>query len=392
MLEYFAKISDELGRRCDTLLCDIRSGSSSFFSSYRSLVECFVKTVTENSPHREKYEQKSLTYMLCSDELSEHLKDTVGIDANAHKKIKNYILKINRQVHEREKELDDELLKSYLYALYDFTVPYARGLGIEVSPLTDEKILDNFMADAERVFRADEKQKSLEDVVSRFSKYMDFFDEEIEEKEENLLEEVKASSSKYLAYLGKSSDYSESVMRLLILCAVTVVASALGTLVTSLEVGVYNIFTLADNLFALRMILFAFRLTKTGNIVKLWDAEDLMPMDFVYNLPVKLNKYKVMFVFASIFVGFNIFMFAFDETVFPLVTVSYILTSVAFIIAAALILRDAPKFYRCYRAFAYKYKDASQIYVFFEVPLEGKRLTLDEYKEIYGAKEIKIPK
>ena len=138
MLEYLDIISKELGERRATLITNARAGSSSFYASFRSLCEEFTKHALRQG-RIELSEGARISLVLSRADVIEYFVSLGGTETDIEK-IKNYILKINKQLHDKEKPFDTELAVKYVSALYNFTSPFAAAMGLKTTAPTAEQI------------------------------------------------------------------------------------------------------------------------------------------------------------------------------------------------------------------------------------------------------------
>lgn len=171
MLEYFDKLSSELKERRITLITNIRAGSSSFFAAYRSLCEEFTRHAL-NAGGYEIGKGAKISIVLSRTEVREYFSD-LGTNEESVEKIKNYILKINKQLHEKEKPFDTELTVKYVSALYRFTAPFANAAGIMTEAPSDDDIRaickthgDIESARAEVMRRSEEMFSEIKDTIA----------------------------------------------------------------------------------------------------------------------------------------------------------------------------------------------------------------------------------
>ncbi len=128
MFGYFIEFDIEVYNRYATLENNLRSASNSFYDSYRATVESFLKYV------RNKYNvntdgRDGIQALLNNDNLLQVLYNA-GIEQKNVAKVKDYILKINKHIHKKEKSISFELVVDYLNTLYDFTSPFAYFIGV----------------------------------------------------------------------------------------------------------------------------------------------------------------------------------------------------------------------------------------------------------------------
>ena len=415
MFEYFSDISGELGKRYDTLLMDLRSGSNSFFASYRALVECFVKTVVSDSPYKESHREKTLMHIISSTEISEYMRETVGIPQTAHQKVKNYILKINKQLHDREKEFDDEFAKSYLFALYDFTAPYAHYLGINTTPVTEVDILDAFMADSEAYAQAlatgAENSEAILEGIGHIDVQMSELRDNIKSlsntraaesnapqdssETERLIDDIRKLSDLYNVYFGSRNDYLRQKICCILLSFFIIAAGALNTYVSFKAHEFYSPFAIPENLWHITVIFFMFKLIRTSYAMPHAKAFFIMPVEFGPLFPKKISKkYRIIMRFVVTSLVFHLIIFEYENlTRLPYIR-WYIVISLAIIIASYALLHAARRMYLEYFALAHRLTAPhSKSFVLFEVPALDKYFSEEEYtKNIYGGKKIRYPK
>jgi len=165
MFEYFAELDNNLYNRFKTLEKNMRSASNSFYDSYREVVEEFCKVVCRNSGLNADGNTR-LNNLINSDAFCTVLL-CCGTDDEDIKKIKNYVLKINKHVHSKEKEINFEQTVNYLKTLHSFTEKYCLSKGIVVKPV-DLNEIQALYSEYEKEFEI--KQR----FDKRFSEYEEF--------------------------------------------------------------------------------------------------------------------------------------------------------------------------------------------------------------------------
>ena len=209
MLEYLDKLSPELKERRITLITNVRAGSSSFYTAYRSLCEEF----TRHALRAGGFDIDSgarISLVLSRPEVIEYFEE-LGAAADGVEKIRNYVLKINKHLHEKEKPFDTELTVKYIRALYVFTSPFAKASGITVTPPDDDAIRSickthgdiesaraEVMQKSEQMFHEikdtiDDRFQSIDDTMQKMQSSLDEFiaREEDERKQRELEKKIE---------------------------------------------------------------------------------------------------------------------------------------------------------------------------------------------------------
>ena len=134
MFGYFVELDVELYNRYSTLENNLRSASNSFYDSYRSVIECFLKCIVKkfNLPLGNTVGFQAL---INDSGVLKVLYDS-GVDEDCINKIRDYVLKINKHIHKKEKNVSFETVVDYLNVLFDFTSPVAYHLGVVPKSVT----------------------------------------------------------------------------------------------------------------------------------------------------------------------------------------------------------------------------------------------------------------
>lgn len=143
MFEFVSNLSEPIQGRYDTLIRNIKSASNSFYDSYIDLLETLGKEIAENIEL--DLGDKTGGYVFRNKDVQTYLINTAHIEEQTLAKINDYILKINRHKHHKEKNVSLEAVLNYMRVLFDFLSNYARSMNIEVGESYDErKIADLF--------------------------------------------------------------------------------------------------------------------------------------------------------------------------------------------------------------------------------------------------------
>lgn len=119
MFEIIDELSEPIQGRYETLVRNIKSASNSFYDSYIDLLEEIGKDVAARNGV--DVDGKTAGYIFRNREFLEK----AGIEVPILEKINDYILKINKHKHRKEKEVSLESVISYMRALHDLLIPYA---------------------------------------------------------------------------------------------------------------------------------------------------------------------------------------------------------------------------------------------------------------------------
>ena len=121
-------ISATLSNRYLTLERNICAASNSFYDAYLDFLEEFVKTVA-HSARVESGMYESCGSLLGRDEVRYYLTADCAMDDLLYRKLQDYVLKVNRHKHRREKQVACETVLSYMEVLYRVVSAFSTGNG-----------------------------------------------------------------------------------------------------------------------------------------------------------------------------------------------------------------------------------------------------------------------
>lgn len=294
MLEYLDNISEELGRRRETLCKNIGSGSSSFYVSYRSLCEEYLRFVLTDGCFQIT-QKDNVTSLLSNDDIISYLTDKLKCEYATVAKIKNLILKINKQVHSHEKAFDDTLVVTYINTLYDFTAPFAHFKKIPTLPPSNDDIISACNSHEREVEEVREEceqnsREMLDDIKVFVDGRFDKIEEEIsiinehtkqeaerarrEENERLMLERartidyVKKNSNPINLYVPVTGDEFGDKKRRLIYLSLFILLSSVPHVILSVNIcDLYSTFTFLSNLWHLLILFFLRKLIFTKEAI-----------------------------------------------------------------------------------------------------------------------------
>ena len=404
MLEYIKDIDEELQKRYDTLYIDLCTGSSSFFAAYRSLCERLMKIIVDGSPMKEAYSGKTLTFMLSHSEVAAYLTDTLGIPSTAVQKIKDYVLKINKQIHSNEKDLTDTLAKSYMFALDAFLCPYALHLGLSPERITENDILDAFMSTPERIISSEAgNQRELSEIGDLLNEMHEMLAERSDKdsdggntKEDplpseikkaaadlnarNVVHQFKISATKHLLYFGSGEVFSEDKKRCLWLALSILISAVPITWLSILAAGIYTTYTLFENIWYIAAIFLTIGILRTHYSNNLYDAMDAMPAVFDGYLPYKVKRrYLVFLILASIATLLNIFMMCMSDQG-GIFTFLYSILAISNNVVSYILYYRLTELINCFAIVSYTDKAHNgKTVTFMEHVCSGQHYTAEEY-------------
>ena len=210
MLDYLSRLDPELERRVLTLKKDISAESNSFYDSYRALCECFLRTMLRQSGMPES-RGESISDILSREDVTRFFEGVLSVDPEDVKRLRSYVLKINRHVHDRQKDLSLEAVQKYVYALYEVSSPYASYMGISVTRPTAD--------DIEKLYASN--RINAQELKDELKKQFDIFNEKISGIEDKLKGEEPEKKPLDLK--------NPSVVKALVQGSDTYIASDLGT-------------------------------------------------------------------------------------------------------------------------------------------------------------------
>jgi len=338
MFEYFEDLDGELYRRWQTVECDIRSASSSFFASYRSLIECFIKTALKESDCDIKATD-NIGPLMRRDEVREYFVGALRVSESTFEKTSDRILKINRSVHKLQKDCTLEQVASYLDTLYDLTFTYALSKRLDPAPprrAEIEKLFNSHENEVNEVRKQGEKNSRdiLNDLKAHIDGKFDAIEDELdslraakeaEEKaqryaaqEEQIILEAKErrkrlqslcddeTASAYNLYVDFNDSFREKRKALIILTLISIGIALITTTLTTVALGFYSTFTLMLNIWDILVILLLYKLLKAKPTMPSLSFASLTPLDNVelinYTHPFSSLKtrYLVLLIIASV--------------------------------------------------------------------------------------------
>ena len=270
--------NDELSRRRETLLLDIRAGTDSFFDAFRSLSECFLKHLLAAAEHPFA-PNDGVGKLLRDGAVQTLLGEVYTIPKEAVAKLSDYILKINKHVHSREKQADKDGVFAYLLAFYRFSAPAASVLGATPTPPDPIAFDALFCSHAEEVKQA--KEAAEEKNARMFERILDRVDD-LERK----VTQPKAppvipirDCTQYFLSEQREDAHSASLSRMRMLYSAALILLGVFALCSLLAFGMLSLLFLIPAIY-LAFVLIALRSDCNGmpRVMECAEFEDCTPM------------------------------------------------------------------------------------------------------------------
>ena len=141
--------------RYKTVLENIKNASNSFYDSYNSLLEHFLRTICPNKT------RGSVSNIINDKENKSFLLETVGLSQKTYNKILDYALKLNKHKHNKENDVVIDPVLNHMKLFYDVVFSYAKYVKYTI-PSYDE----DYFIDIYNQFHEDKQDiKSVKDKV-----------------------------------------------------------------------------------------------------------------------------------------------------------------------------------------------------------------------------------
>lgn len=186
MEHIFSCCKEDVVSRYKTLLLNIESNSNSFFDSYLSLCEAFIRSVC-NIP-----EKGSLSTLLKNQTISSYLLNDLKLNKESYDKLCDYALKINKHKHANEHKITFEKIVSYFKPLYDLIRAYSLSINVDIGYF-DIKFLEN---------EYNKNSKEMNQINSKLDVILDRIDageeRDLYQKEQNQMYNSLVAKRKYM--------------------------------------------------------------------------------------------------------------------------------------------------------------------------------------------------
>ncbi|MCR5490708.1 MAG: hypothetical protein K6F32_01090 [Bacilli bacterium] len=149
MFDFLGEWNAAIKGRTDTLLRNIRSASNSFYDAYLDAVEEIAKDVAENKLDID-LSGRTGGYAIRNEEVADYLRKEAGVAPETLTKISDYILKINKHKHHREKNVSADTALNYMRVYFDLAASYARANGVPVKEEYDGAAMVSLFGQSER--------------------------------------------------------------------------------------------------------------------------------------------------------------------------------------------------------------------------------------------------
>ena len=320
MFGYFINFDADVFHRYSTLENNLRSASNSFYDSYRATVESFLKFI-KNKYNISNGGRDGIQSLFNNDELLRFLY-TAGVEERAISKVKDYILKINKHIHKKEKELGFEIVVDYLNALYDLTAPVAYFMGQTPKRITLDEI-QKLYAEYETNLKAQNMfHENLEDCIDK--KFEEFKDSMNSKNKEPQISMQKAreyflnNSNKTLIYRGEDSDFSFFKLVYTLSLSLFLLLSFIQLYLMFAYERVMFVYDLPINIVYAMLFARIFFLKKEMNPLSLdtYSMYSVMPIGPLWTLDGIKKRYIGFGILSLVIFVFDL-SFSFEEKVLP---------------------------------------------------------------------------
>ncbi len=110
-------LNQDLLKRYKTVIGTIETPSETFYDAYNNFIEQLLKSVCDKE--NLSYPRGSIISLIDNKIIKEYLISNMNINVSLLNKLKDYALKINKHKHYNEKQLDIEIIISYMTYLYE---------------------------------------------------------------------------------------------------------------------------------------------------------------------------------------------------------------------------------------------------------------------------------
>ena len=122
--------------RYKTVLENIKNASNSFYDSYNSLLEHFLRTICPNNV------KGSITNIIKDEENAIFILEVVGFNQKFYNKLLDYALKLNKHKHNKEKDVDIDSVLNYMKLFYDVVYTYAKYVKYTIPSFDEDYFID----------------------------------------------------------------------------------------------------------------------------------------------------------------------------------------------------------------------------------------------------------
>ena len=400
MLDYLKSFDGELEKRVKTLELNIRAASPSFFDTFRSIAECFVRRIAQNSGIETT--ATSFKKLMSIPELKQTLTESIGIPSYALDKCQDYISKINRHVHESEKAITENLVVEYIICLYELTSP----ISAEATPPEISEILSMYDSLDREI--AKEKARLIQEqnkLISENNELLQLVSKklnvgsaynapskEAEKKSEakKLLSDFISKSTQHLTFSDSQGAVNRKRKALLWLTAITLSLILIATVMSIALHKTYTPFILLADIWGCVLIVIIFKLKNESQRITNIPAQTINSTDYnsygILRLGEVQKRYKAPFVLCMIGVTLE-FIFAlvlcFDNSAKGLASVLVILlitlTVLSIVLFAILVNYFGDLHITVLTSYAKRKPDGSPTVVYFII---DKFFDEDQYKKI----------
>lgn len=402
MLDYLKSFDGELEKRVKTLELNIRAASPSFFDTFRSISECFIRHIAQK--HGIETNATSFKRLMAIPELKKILTQSVGIPSYTLDKCQDYISKINKHVHESEKAITENLVVEYIICLYELTSP----ISSEATPPEISEILSLYDSldreiakEKARLIQEQNKliseNNELLQLVSKKLKVSSAYDAPSKEAEKRseakkLLSDFISKSSQHLTF----SDSQESVNRkrkaLLWLTAITLSLILIATVMSIALHKIYTPFILLADIWGCVLIVIIFKLKNESQRITNIPAQTINSTDYnsygILMLGEIRKRYKVPFVLCMIGVTLEfifVLSLTFSDSVkgfVPVLAITLIVIAVLSIVLFTLVINYFDNLHiTALTSYAKRKPDGSPTVIYF---IADKFFDEEQYKKIRG--------
>ena len=347
MLDYLSRLDPELERRVLTLKKDISAESNSFYDSYRALCECFLRTMLRQSGMPES-RGESISDILSREDVTHFFEGVLAVDPEDVKRLRSYVLKINRHVHDRQKDLSLEAVQKYVYALYEISSPYASYMGISVTrPTADDieklyasnkinaqelkdelkkqfDIFNEKISGIEDKLNGDEQKKEQFDKNDPF-KYNDPFDF----KDPANVKALIKKSDTYMICELTETKFKRRKLEIILLAALIFSLGVLQTFFAIKAVTFYSTYTFIENLWHIFTVVLLIKTVAMQREMHVKKFSESMPCSAVPNSlgihivgPIS-KKYTVFLILQTISIAIDLWLYANDGQALTSYTILY---------------------------------------------------------------------
>lgn len=174
-LVYF--LDDNIKNRYKTVIENIKNASNSFYDSYNSLVEQFLRSLID------KPIKGSIHDLLNDKDLKQYLLIELNLDIKVYSKLLDYGLKINKHKHRLEKEISLEVVINYMEIFYQLLNAYALNKNIMLESFNRQYLENIYAVNTTKYQSLKEIVDSNSETILKMEKIIQELDSELERKE-----------------------------------------------------------------------------------------------------------------------------------------------------------------------------------------------------------------